>query len=160
MKTIYLLFITVLFSGCATKYQETGLTGGFSHSQLGPDIFRVTFQGNGFTRKAQAADFALIRAAELTLENGFSHFIIVQSSDVSMSMTIYTPTQSSTTGSAQRIGGTTLMQANTTTTGGNAIPMHAPGVELLIRCHRENSAGTWFDAAFLAKSLKAKYQLQ
>jgi hypothetical protein len=36
--------------GCATGYQAQGFTGGFDETQLSPNVYRVTFKGNGYTR--------------------------------------------------------------------------------------------------------------
>jgi len=40
------------------------------------DRFRVTLNGNAWTARETVEDCLLYRAAELTLENGFSHFVI------------------------------------------------------------------------------------
>lgn len=62
--------------GCATSYQQTGFTGGFSETKLGPDTVRVVFKGNGYTSDERATDFALLRAAQLCREGGFTHFTV------------------------------------------------------------------------------------
>src|SRR5437764_1386447 len=55
----------LLFVACATPYQRHGFTGGFSESQLDENVFRVNFRGNGYTSPERAADFTLLRSAEL-----------------------------------------------------------------------------------------------
>jgi len=62
--------------GCATSYQQTGITGGFSETKLAPDTVRVTFTGNGYTSDERATDFALLRAAQLCSESGYTHFTV------------------------------------------------------------------------------------
>jgi hypothetical protein len=37
----------------------------------------VAFRGNGYTRPDRVIDFALLRAAELTLQNGARHFVVL-----------------------------------------------------------------------------------
>jgi len=54
-----------------------GATGGFSVLQLGPDIYRVAFSGNGYSSPDRVVDFALLRAAELTLQQGARHFVVL-----------------------------------------------------------------------------------
>ena len=45
--------------------------------QLRHDVFHVSFDGNGFTSKSRAADIMMLRNAEITLENGYRYFVIV-----------------------------------------------------------------------------------
>lgn len=73
-QTFFLLiggFSLLLLEGCATSHQEKGFTGGYSETQLAPDVFRVNFAGNGYTSSERAQDFALLRAAELSLVHEF-----------------------------------------------------------------------------------------
>ena len=61
----------------ATGFQSTGFAGGFEDAQLAPDIYRVSFSGNAFTSSDRVQDFALLRAAELTLANKAQYFAIM-----------------------------------------------------------------------------------
>lgn len=78
MKTFTVLgaLALILLSGCATPYQETGSTGGFTDKQISRNEFVVAFSGNGYTSGQRAADLCLLRCAEVTLENGFHYFIL------------------------------------------------------------------------------------
>jgi len=68
MKWIYgLLILPLIIVGCATGYHQNGFTGGFSETRLAPDVFRITFRGNGYTSAERAQDFALLHASELVL---------------------------------------------------------------------------------------------
>jgi hypothetical protein len=74
-----LLFGSVLLalSGCATSYQPYNIvTGGLTETKLGPDLVRIVFHGNSSTSKERAQDFALLRAADLSLQAGFPYFTI------------------------------------------------------------------------------------
>jgi hypothetical protein len=84
MKKLVILFaVTTLLWGCATGYRQQGLTGGFSESQLRENIFKISFEGNAYTSSGQAADYCLLRSAEVAMENGFSYFVIAQSQGAS-----------------------------------------------------------------------------
>jgi hypothetical protein len=76
------LLLAVAFGGCAltnvTRYEPAGSDGGYSELQLGPDLFRVAFQGNPYTSQERVADMALLRAADLALAHGASYFVVVQ----------------------------------------------------------------------------------
>lgn len=138
-----------LISGCATGYQSSGFAGGFSETQLSPNIYRVKFRGNGYTSKDRAGDFAMLRSAELTLESGYQFFSIMDSN--ADTRTSRTPVSYTT-----RYNG--LGQLETTQQGGYAISK--PSSEMTIIMHRDMpESGTAFDATFLVKSLKEKYSI-
>jgi len=70
MKRCFLLVLLVLLAGSATSYQPKSFSSGYSETRLREDVFRVSFNGNGYTGRERAADFSLLRSAELALENG------------------------------------------------------------------------------------------
>jgi len=62
----------------ATPYQPAQPRGfGYTEDRIAQDRFRVTFRGNSHTTRETVEDYLLYRAAELTLQNGYSHFILV-----------------------------------------------------------------------------------
>jgi hypothetical protein len=97
MKKIILGLFILLLSACATPYNPQGLMGGFSEMQLDENVFRVSFRGNGFTSPERAAEFCLLRAAELARNNGYSYFVIIDSQSYSKYSTYTTPTTTTTT---------------------------------------------------------------
>ena len=52
------------------RLQSQGMSGGFSETQLDTNVYTVRFSGNGYTSPSKAADFALLRSAEITLMRG------------------------------------------------------------------------------------------
>ncbi|CAN7145585.1 hypothetical protein LJR164_000026 [Phenylobacterium sp. LjRoot164] len=77
------LALTALLGACttATPYQPniTGqkVQGGYSEQQVETDRFRVTFSGNSLTSRETVEGYLLYRAAELTVQQGFDWFEIV-----------------------------------------------------------------------------------
>lgn len=71
---VLLAALALLLPGCATEYQARAADGGYTQTQLGPQTWQVVFEGNRYTGDAQLHEFALLRAAELTLQQGYSHF--------------------------------------------------------------------------------------
>jgi hypothetical protein len=69
MKPPFVAFLAFLCS-CATPYKSNGIAGGYSDTALAPDVYRISFQGNGYTSRDRAQDFAVLRAADLTLSHG------------------------------------------------------------------------------------------
>ena len=49
---------------------------GYTDQQIEPDRFRVTFAGNSYTDRETVERYLLYRAAQLTVERGFDHFIL------------------------------------------------------------------------------------
>src|SRR5450755_3794621 len=60
--------VAVLLVTCATPYQQYGVLRGLDAKELRPDVFRVSFQGNGFTSKESVQVYWLNRCAELAIE--------------------------------------------------------------------------------------------
>lgn len=68
-------------SGCATAYGPMTEHGGYRDRQVGPNIWTVNFNGNGFSDPQQVKEFALLRSAEVTLQNGYRYFVILGKAD-------------------------------------------------------------------------------
>ena len=162
MRALFILALaTVLLAGCATTYQPNSFTGGYSETQLGENIFQVSFRGNGYTSRERASDFSLLRSAEEALENGFRYFVIVESEKGSKVGAYTTPTTSYTTGSAYGSGNYAYGSATTTTYGGQTYFISKPRATNTILCFKEKPEinGLVFDAEFVAKSIRQKYGL-
>jgi|GEM_PF-1872802 len=77
---VVLLGAVVLLNGCATGYQKINaftISGGYKDSDLGRDVYRVGFGGNGYTTRETVQCFWLYRCAELALEKGYDGFEIL-----------------------------------------------------------------------------------
>ncbi len=87
------LFLALLFlAGCRTPYiaydcEPNGAPwpfpgwsceGGYSELELAPDTYQVSFSGKNIST-AKSQDYALLRAAELTLEKGQRYFLVSNS---------------------------------------------------------------------------------
>lgn len=70
-------------AACATPtpYQPNirgqGTSGGYSEVRVEPERWRVSFQGNSLTSRETVEAYLLFRAAELTLQQGYDWFAIV-----------------------------------------------------------------------------------
>ena len=77
----FIALVTLTLAGCETPtvYQQaTGPQGvGYTESRIEPDRYRVTFQGGGGAPEAQVSDYVLLRAAEITLRDGYDWFRVV-----------------------------------------------------------------------------------
>src|SRR5207247_10009882 len=128
---------------------------------LAPDLYRISFQGNGYTSQERTQDFAVLRAAELTLSHGNRYFAIINQTEGGSSGVINMPGQAYTYVNAQQYGNMVYGTAHTTYIPGATIPFFLPRSGLMIRCFNQRPEGAFaLDAAFVSKSLREKYHLK
>ena len=84
MKKSIAIAVVALLVACATPRHQsaTGPSGdligsGYTEIQVDKNAYMVSYLGNQTTAPAQAADLALLRCAELTLEKGYKYFVVV-----------------------------------------------------------------------------------
>ena len=88
---------SLLLAGCmsATTYHPATGQGfsreGFSDQQLEADRFRVTFSGNTMTSRDTVERYLLFRAAELTVQQGGTYFVLADRDTDRQSRTYATP---------------------------------------------------------------------
>ncbi len=155
MRPIGLFAAAALVAGCATAYQQHGFGGGYSDTQLGENVFQVSFKGNGYTSAERAADFALLRSAELALEHGFPYFSIVSGENSSRRSSYTTPT--TTTGSATVVGNTVYGSA--TTTGGETYVTVKPSTQNTILGFKTKPTEFSYESEYVVRALRQKYGL-
>ena len=78
LKIIVNLSTIILLLGCAVTYRPMNASGGYSDNQLNENTFEVTFEGNQYNSLDEVRTYLTFRCAELTLEQGLSHFLIVE----------------------------------------------------------------------------------
>jgi hypothetical protein len=160
-------YVSVLFSlaftfGCATGYQAQGFTGGFAETQLRQDIFRVAFEGNAYTSAERAADFTLLRSAELVQENGYKYFVIIDEAQSIETSTYTSPTTTNTTANVYGSGNYATGTATSTTYGGQTYHYQKPrSSNTILMLHDQDAvSGIAYEASFIIQSLREKYNLQ
>ena len=90
------VFAGLALTACATSTPYGPATrGGFGYTdqRIDGNRYRVTFRGNSSTSREQVENSLLFRAAELTVQNGFDHFIVVENDTEAKSYftTLYGP---------------------------------------------------------------------
>lgn len=93
---IVLLLILALISGCATKYQDIGFSGGVAAQQMTSNTFRIIARGNSYTSINTVKDYMVLKAAETAKQNGATHFVIISAEDASRNEQIVTPGRATT----------------------------------------------------------------
>jgi len=78
-KGLAVLGLVALLAGCAApaayEPRRTGQVTGYTDRELAPGRWRVTFTGNSVTPRETVEDYLLLRAAEVTLASGGTHFL-------------------------------------------------------------------------------------
>lgn len=74
--------VALALSGCATThgpYHPASVHGseGYSEVRVAPDRYRVTFSGDAFTSRDTVEGYLLFRSAELTVQQGYEWFRVV-----------------------------------------------------------------------------------
>jgi len=159
-RLVIIIFTVILIQGCATTYRSSGLMGGYKDVQLDENVFKITFHGNGYTSFERAADFTLMRCAELALNNGYSFFAIIDADSYTSNSTYTTPITTNTTGSAVKIGDYVIGSAQSITTGGQTYHTSKPSRTNTIICFKEKpTSGFSYNAKFIFKAISQKYKL-
>jgi len=162
MKNFILIALIALFlQGCATSYQKSGFGGGYSETQLDENVFNVSFRGNAKTSRERVADFTLLRSAELTIENGYKYFAVIDANSYTSNSTYTTPTRSHATGSAYGYGNYAYGSATTTTTGGQTYNISKPSSSHTIVCFKEKPDSVFtYNAEFIYKNIRQNYDIK
>jgi hypothetical protein len=67
-----------LLTQCVTKYQAWSKSQGYKETKTEDGKLKVSFSANIYTDDETVKDYLLYRCAELTLENKFDYFIILE----------------------------------------------------------------------------------
>ena len=79
-RSVAVLLVTLMLGACAAPqpslYAPLAGRDGYAEEELGKGLYRVKFQGNAVTSQERAENYALYRAAELTLQLGAFRFAV------------------------------------------------------------------------------------
>lgn len=143
-----LIFCLFFIAACATAYKPASkpTANGYYDTLLQPGVYDITFNANSATGIKKAKDFALLRSAEVCLENGYKTFAVVNTEDNSKTETglIAAPAPYS------RGEGSSFYYIPVSETN--------PRISMIIQCSHEEDL--FFKAADIKLSLRNKYQLK
>jgi len=89
--------VALILGACATSTPYAPMDGryGYAEQRIETNRYSVVFHGNSSTSRETVEAFLLYRAAELTLENGFDYFLVVErDTDVTRTYTSTGPDRS------------------------------------------------------------------
>ena len=86
LNTIIVVYLSIFLVSCSTGYRSLNDSGGYWDERIEStsNRFKIGYDGNKWhsdpiNRKERVIDLALLRSAEVALENGFKYFIISDS---------------------------------------------------------------------------------
>lgn len=125
-----IVLTAAMLAGCATAYGPRGLTGGYTDAKLADDLYRVTFSGNGKTSRDMVWHYWIYRCAELTQQQGYSHFIILKPSDP-VPKPVAPPMTNTSWQSDPQDGNDPLARLTPTATHAAPIYIYTPGTPII-----------------------------
>jgi len=165
-KILQKLFSTLLIgtlTACTTPYQDIGMMGGVEQTKLANDAYMIRVQINSLTPRANITDYALLRASELALADGYPYFIVTNGEDITTSTAVPLPGYSQTNGAAFATGsdGSAMAMGSSTTTTMPPMAFTAavPEARFTIKMFKTKSktGGMVMEAAIIKASLAPKY---
>lgn len=148
MKNIIYIFVFALFCvACATPYKAASKpsSNGYFDTMLQKGVYDITFNANGETEIKQAQDYALLRAAEVCLENGYRSFSVVNSANNSKTET-------------DMVTNTNTYNKNYSYSYSYLVSETKPRVSIIIQCSPEENL--FFNAESIKESLRKKYRIK
>jgi hypothetical protein len=153
---ILILLSMVSLVGCATDYKQAmPVLGGYRDTKIADDLYRVQFDANEYTNEEREADFAMLRAADVTLQHGYSYFAVVKE-DPFTKLDIETRV-----GGPDATGQNVKYPERTQYHSDHRIFATRRKEGFLIRTFKEEPdiKGKIFDAASLSRVIREKYKL-
>lgn len=148
MKKIFIILsISLLCGACATPYKAASkpTSNGYFDTLLQTGVYDITFNANGETAIKRAQDFALLRAAEVCLENGYQSFSVINSSNNSKTET-------------DVVTNTNTYNSNYSYSYSYVVSETKPRVSIMIQCSSEMNL--FFNAENIRENLRKKYKIK
>ncbi|MCV6605699.1 MAG: hypothetical protein OIF34_10365 [Porticoccaceae bacterium] len=168
MKVLIVAALAILLVGCGgSNYRAATSHGdyGYTETQLRENIYRLQYLSKKSATGAQSSDFALLRAAELTLRHNYPYFVILDRADEVRDATNHIAGRRRTEVTFNNYDRTTGSGNGTAVTrvNGSATFLSAePRSLLLVRFVKDRQPVAdklIYDAQFVRDSITEKYQL-
>jgi hypothetical protein len=163
---------SLFLTACATPYRPLKHQSGYYEQQVGKDEYQVSFLGNGNSSYDRVLDFALLRAAEISLMRQANSFTVLDVVNLSSARKYHTVSQYFWTASPYLSTGGEVVPSAPEFTGGldqsylMVTPaeeriFYRPGVRLRVTLASNAALGGFaYDPAKLRQQLKHKYGLK
>ena len=155
------LFISIgfLLISCATPYQPGGAMGGFYETRIDENVYRVSFRGNAYTSLDKATYFTLLRCAELTLEKGYNHFLVIDEEQYFKEVTSKMPDRTTYSARVRESADRIRLKVTVKNYPGQEITTYKPRSSNTIMMFEYPPADEYFDARYVVRTIKNDYDL-
>lgn len=136
MNKLAVVLLAFVLSACATPYGKYGLLGGFTDARIDDNTFSISVDTNGFTNQQATSMQALYRAAELTAEHGFDHFIIASNTVNPTSMAMAMPGSSTSNTTVTGYGSAARARTTTHYAPTTIVPIAFPNSTIVIKAFK------------------------
>ncbi|AKH68763.1 hypothetical protein IMCC21906_01084 [Spongiibacter sp. IMCC21906] len=82
MKIVFIA-LTILVAGCSSSYKPMSASGGYAEQKINDNTWQVSYEGRSSSDAVEIKDYAVLRAAELCIEQGYSKFTLTSINDTS-----------------------------------------------------------------------------
>lgn len=155
MKLAFMVVACGALTACATPYQEQGFLGGVHATRVDETTVQIAARGNAYTDADTINHYAIRKAAEETLADGFDLFLIVNAADRTRQGSFVT--NGSATTNTSYFAGTATSQ--TTYNPGQVVNFVKPGETMTIKLFKgakpANAPSNLFDAREVLKYIVA-----
>ncbi len=153
-----------MVAGCSTGYHRQGFSGEYTDMCIQDDVYQVFFNGNGYTSSQKAADFALLRCAEITLEKSCKYFSVLNENSGSETSLYTTPATTYHSGSVNMYGNSNYASGSysgySQTTGGQTYSFSKPSTQYMIQMLKEKQSDRFcYDAQQVYDNIRTNYKL-
>ena len=76
-KLLFTIVLLIIVSGCATRYHQKNLFGGYSEQKFEESIYQVSFDASYFTDRDMIEQFIQYRSAEIVVEQGYQYYTVI-----------------------------------------------------------------------------------
>lgn len=145
--SILIISMLLLLSACATPYKQASKSTakGYFDTKLQDKVYDVTFNGNSDTNFKKAKDYALLRSAEVCLENGYQTFQIIN-------------TENNSENETALITNTVTYNKGYSYSYSSIASSDEPQISIVILCSPKDDL--FFKAKEVRDSLRAKYRIK
>lgn len=133
---------------------------GYASNEISDRFVRVTFRGNASTSGFRAADFALLRCAEVALEHDHPYFVIQERNDTTRESTRTTTSPGVPMTSCNKKGRCTTTYGTSTTTTQTWVYPNLEYIVELLSAPPEDETRFALDAAEVGRTIRAKYDIE
>ncbi len=161
MKNIFVVPLVLMLASCVANnsYQSFNNGVGYKSEETEPNVYTVSYTGTRTTKTEKVNDFALLRCAEITLEKGFSYFVITEATNnrdvAGRGANVNVGSVFSDASKVGLQGGGTFNSS----VGPSVSTQPRPVSTLVIHLFHEQPETISYDAYLIDRSLKDEYQI-